>query len=869
MTISSDQLRETFTRFFVERGHAALPPASLVPIDASVMFTIAGMVQFKPYFTGEERPPVDRATTIQPCFRMSDIDIVGTTARHETLFEMLGNFSFGDYFKELAIPYAWELVTEVLGFEPDRLWVTIHETDTDSAGIWQEAAGLPAERIQKMGEDNFWKMGDTGPCGPCSEIYYDRGERFGPGGGPAAGDTERYTEIWNLVFMQFERAADGTLTELPKKNIDTGAGFERILTLLQGVGSLFETDLLAPVVDAAAALTKSPVGRDEPTDVALRILADHARAATFLISDGVFPSNEGRGYVLRRVMRRAALRAHQLGVAGIVLPDLTDAVVATMGRAYPKLVRDASLVRTVVGHEEEAFRRTLRAGSQLIESELAKSGRVLDGAAAFKLHDTYGFPIDLTVEVAGSRGVAVDREGFETAMAEQRSRGREAARNATDDEQREGVREVLEAFGPTKFLGYTETTAPARVLGTEFRPGAGFQNIDGEAAPEGAELVDVFLDRTPFYAESGGQVGDTGTISAPTGVFRVLDTTSADGITCHTGYVVEGVVASGAEVTATIDVARRESIRRNHTATHLLHWALRTVLGEHVRQQGSFVAPDRLRFDFSHFAAVTGAELEAVEDLVSTAILTDSPVRVDETSRVEAEKAGAIAFFGEKYGERVRVVHAGPDSVELCGGTHVAALGTIGPFRIVSESSIGANTRRIEATTGTGSYAQIRRLSTVASRAAAALHTTPDELAGAVERLLERERTLADELRRLQSQSLAAQARELAAGAVAGRVVARRDGVDPGTLRELALAVRRETGVDGVGLVGATEDGRIAIVVAVTEESGVDARPVASAAAAAVGGGGGGSPQLATAGGRDVGAIDETLATLRTLLGSS
>jgi alanyl-tRNA synthetase len=379
----------------------------------------------------------------------------------------------------------------------------------------------------------------------------------------------------------------------------------------------------------------------------------------------------------------------------------------------------------------------------------------------------------------------------------------------------------------------------------------------------------VFLDRTPFYAESGGQVGDTGTITAPTGVIRVLDTTSADGITCHTGYVVEGVVAPGAEVTAAIDVGRRESIRRNHTATHLLHWALRTVLGEHVKQQGSLVAPDRLRFDFSHFAAVTRDELEAVEDLVSTAILADSPVRVDETSRLEAEKAGAIAFFGEKYGERVRVVHAGPHSVELCGGTHVAALGTIGPFRIVSESSIGANTRRIEATTGTGSYAQIRRLSTVAAQAAAALHTTPDELAEAVERLLERERTLAEELRRLQSQSLAAQARELAAGAVGGRVVARRDGVDPGTLRELALAVRREAGVDGVGLVGATEDGRVAVVVAVTEASGFDARPVASAAAAAVGGGGGGSPQLATAGGRDVGAIDEALATLRTLLGSS
>jgi alanyl-tRNA synthetase len=567
-------------------------------------------------------------------------------------------------------------------------------------------------------------------------------------------------------------------------------------------------------------------------------------------------------------MRRAALRAHQLGVGEIVLPDLTDAVVATLGDAYPKLVRDASLVRTVVGHEEEAFRRTLRAGSQLIDSELGRGGKVLGGAAAFKLHDTYGFPIDLTVEVAGARGVAVDRAGFEAAMEEQRQRGREA-RSTAADSKREGVRDVLEAFGPTVFLGYTETSAAARVLGVEARPdAAGFANIDGETVPEGAELVDVFLDRTPFYAESGGQVGDTGTITAATGEFRVLDTTSADGVTCHTGYVVSGEVAPGAEVTAAIDVARRESIRRNHTATHLLHWALRATLGEHVRQQGSLVAPDRLRFDFSHFAAVTPDELATVEDLVSAAILTDSPVEVNEASRAEAEAAGAIAFFGEKYGERVRVVRAGPESTELCGGTHVPALGTIGPFRIVSESSIGANTRRIEATTGTGSYAQIRRLTSVAAVAAATLHTTPDELAEAVERLVERERALLDELRRLQARALAAEAHELAAAAEAGRVVARRDGVDAGTLRDLALAVRREPGVDSVGLAGTTADGRVAIVVATTKSSGVDARPVASAAAAAVGGGGGGSPELATAGGRDSGAIDEALATMRTLLGT-
>jgi alanyl-tRNA synthetase len=867
MTISSDQLRAAFTRFFVDRGHVALPAASLVPVDPSVMFTIAGMVQFKPYFTGDETPPVSRATTIQPCFRTSDIEIIGTTTRHETLFEMLGNFSFGDYFKEAAIPYAWELVTEVLGFEPDRLWVTIHDSDNDSAGIWREAAGLPASRIQKMGEDNFWKMGDTGPCGPCSEIYFDRGESFGAAGGPAQGDSERYTEIWNLVFMQYERSADGTLQELPNKNIDTGAGLERILTLLQGVGSLFETDLMAPIVETAASLMKSPIGRDEPTDVALRILADHARAMTFLVSDGVFPSNDGRGYVLRRIMRRAALRAQQLGVTEIVLPELTDAVVATLGTAYPKLARDASLVRTVVGHEEEAFRRTLRAGSQLIDSELARGGKVLAGEAAFRLHDTYGFPIDLTVEVAASRGVAVDRAGFEAAMDDQRRRGREA-RQAADEEGRPGVREVLEAFGPTVFVGYTETSTEARVVGVEARGATGFANIDGETAPEGAELLDVFLDRTPFYAESGGQVGDTGTLRAATGTFRVLDTTSVDGVSCHTGYILAGTLAAGAEVTATIDVERRNAIRRNHTATHLLHWALRTVLGEHVRQQGSLVAPDRLRFDFSHFAAVTPDELAAVEDMVSMAILADSPVKVHESSRSEAEKAGAIAFFGEKYGEIVRVVEAGPESTELCGGTHVSALGTIGPFRIVSESSIGANTRRIEATTGRGSLAEIRKLTSVVTTASAALRSSPNELVDAIERLISRERALSDELQRLQSQSLRADARQLAAAGTSGRVVARRDGVDPATLRELALAVRREAGVEAVGLVGATSDGRVAIVVATTTASAIDARAVAAAAAAVVGGGGGGSPELATAGGRDVAAIDEAVAALAAQLGS-
>jgi len=872
MTWHGDDLRSAFTRFFVDRGHAALPPAGLIPHDPSVMFTIAGMVQFKPYFTGQQPPPVPRATTIQPCFRMVDIDIIGTTARHNTFFEMLGNFSFGDYFKELAIPYAWELVTEVLGIDPDRLWVTVHESDTDATGIWQDVAHLPVERIQRMGEDNFWKMGDTGPCGPSSEIYFDKGERFGEEGGPAHGSASRYIEIWNLVFMQYERSVDGALAELPKKNIDTGAGLERILALLQGVDSVFDTDVVAPVVEEAARLSGRAPGRSEESDVALRILADHARAMTFLVSDGVFPSNEGRGYVLRRVIRRAVLRAHQLGVAELVTPSLVDTVVATMSNAYPKLVRDASLVTKIVGHEEEAFRRTLRAGTALLDEELARGADRLPGDVAFRLHDTYGFPVDLTVEIAEQRGVEVDREGFDAAMDEQRRRARQAGKAGAgpDELGQERWRSVLEQFGPTEFVGYREPEAMARVLAVSPRDdAAGFVNVDGEQPPPGAELLDVVLDLTPFYAEGGGQVGDTGTLVSSTGTIRVLATDRAiEGITRHVGYVVEGEVPEGSVVTAAIDAPRREAIRRNHTGTHLLHSALRQVLGEHVKQQGSLVAPDRLRFDYSHFAATTPAELERVEDLVNEAILSDEPVRVYETSRNEAEEAGAIAFFGEKYGDVVRVVEAGGGSVELCGGTHVRSLGRIGPFRIISESSIGANTRRIEATTGVRTLQEMRHLGDVVARAAASLRTTPAELPEAAERIVERQRELEDELKRLRGAQLRTEAAELGRRAPDGRVVARRDGLDPNELRELALAVRDQPGIGAVGLVGSPEGERVALVVAAVKGSGIDARAAASAAARAVGGGGGGSPELATAGGRDVAAIDDALAALRTALGA-
>ncbi len=870
MSWDADRLRSAFTAFFVERGHAPLPPAPLIPNDPSVLFTIAGMVQFKPYFTGEAVPPVPRATTIQPCFRTVDIDVIGTTARHNTFFEMLGNFSFGDYFKESAIPFAWQLVTEVLGFDPQRLWITVHDSDDEAEAIWRDTVGVPAERIQRMGADNFWQMGETGPCGPCSEIYYDKGERFGEAGGPAHGGSERYVEIWNLVFMQYDRQADTSLVPLPRPNIDTGAGLERILALLEGVDSIFETSVVAPIVDEAARLTGHAPGSSPEADVALRILADHARAMTFLVSDGVFPSNEGRGYVLRRIIRRAVLRAHQLGVGELVTPQLASAVVEMMSAGYPKLERDRSIVEKVVGREEEAFRRTLRAGSALLEEELARGLPTIAGEVAFRLHDTYGFPIDLTTEIAEARGVRVDRAGFEAAMSEQRLRARQGGRSRAlaADDARDAFRDVLEEFGPTEFLGYSELSAAARVLAVLAHPeGSKVENVDGERAPDGAEVLDVVLDRTPFYAEGGGQVGDTGLIEGPTGHFRVLDTTSAlEGLIRHTGYLLEGELQPGAVVTAGVDAARRNDIRRNHTGTHLLHWALREVLGEHVKQQGSLVAPRRLRFDFHHFAPLTEEEIAAVEDLVNQEVIADEHVRVREMPRAAAEEAGAIAFFGEKYGERVRVVEAGSASVELCGGTHVHATGMIGPLRIVSESSIGANTRRVEATTGTRSLEEIRAAERALARAAASLRTVPAEVPLAAERLLGRERELEEELRKVRADELAREAAELAARAGGGRVVVRRDELDATALRELALKVRDRPGVDAVAIIGSPDGQKVALVVAARAGSGVDARSVAAVAAAAIGGGGGGSPELATAGGRNPAGIETAVGLLREAL---
>src|SRR5580700_11236714 len=729
--MDANELRAAFTRYFTDRGHVAVPSASLIPHDPTVLFNIAGMIPFKPYFVGDESAPWPRATSIQKCFRTPDIDIIGTDTYHCTFFEMLGNFSFGDYFKEEAIPMAWELLTEIFGLDGDRLWVTVHESDDEAEQIWVDKVGVPAGRIQRMGdEDNWWGMGDTGPCGPDSEIFIDKGPAYGEDGGPKFGAEQRFVELWNLVFMHLNRAADGTLTELPHKNIDTGAGLERILPLLQGHDSIFDTDLFLPIIDEAASICGIAYGQDEKTDVALRVMADHARAMTMLVGDGVLPANEGRGYVLRRVVRKAVLAARRLGVDKPIGPALVDLATEVLGTAWPVLVEQHDVIVNVVAREEAGFDRTLRAGLGRLEEAFATGAKVLPGDVAFTLHDTHGFPVELTEELARDAGVEVDRAGFDAAMREQRERARSAAKSTRAGDEA-AYRSLLENEGQTSFIGRGQENyeSPAQVL-------AVLEGMEGDDAGS----VEIFLDRTPFYAEGGGQIGDTGTIVTESGIADVYDTVYAvPGLIVHKARM-DGELQVGQDALATIDGERREAIRRNHTATHLLHSALRNVLGDHVRQQGSLVSPDYLRFDFSHHSAPTSEELDEIFARANRAVLTAVGVETTETSREEAEDMGAIAFFGDKYGSSVRVVQAGPSSLEFCGGTHVDSLGQIGTITLLSEGSIGSNTRRLFAVTGFVSIARARERERLVQAAAEQLRTEPDELLAAISRLAERQR---------------------------------------------------------------------------------------------------------------------------------
>jgi len=862
--MKADDLRTAFTDFWVSKDHQARASASLIPHEKSLLFTVAGMVPFMPYFLGEEAPPSSRITTIQKCVRAggkhNDLDDIGRTNRHWTFFEMMGNFSFGDYFKAEAIPWAWEFITGTLDIDPDKLWVTVHDSDDEAEEMWKTLVGVPADRIQRLGKDNWWAAGDTGPCGPCSEIFYDIGPEHGPDGGPAHGGEERFVEIWNLVFMQYTRGEDGELTPLPEPGIDTGAGLERILMVLQGVETGWDIDIFQTLLGEASRITGVAAGEDDELDVSLRIFADHARTVAFLISDGVFPSNEDRGYVLRRIIRRAVRHAYVLGVTDSVMTRLVDAVIDVMGAAYPDLVKNQSFIGDVVRNEEERFRRTLATGSNILDAALENvaEGGELPGSVAFQLHDTYGFPVELTEEILTERGFSIDREGFDAEMDVQRTRAREA-RTAVTGASTEAYRAVLDEHGATDFVRDADSTEGSVLAVLEMA------NLDDSPAQ-----IEIILDRTTFYAEGGGQVGDVGTISTANGTATVTDTTSAiAGLTRHTATVEEGSIEVGATATAQVDWNRRSAIRRNHTGTHILHWALREVLGDHVQQAGSHVDDERLRFDFSHFEAVTPEQLQRIENLVNEEVLGNEGCKHYETSMEHAQSVGAIAFFGDKYGDTVRVLEAGSKSIELCGGTHVRALGDIGHMRVISESSIGSNLRRIEAVTGTATVERLQSAEGQLAELAELLGTATDDLAGAVERRLAETKALRAELKSLQQQAASGAAGDLVSLAVEGVIVHRLDGIERDTLRDMALAARDQDGVDAVVIAGAPEGGGVVLIAAVVPDGRFIAADLITDSAKTVQGGFGrkGDPPFIMAGGRNVDGIDEALDQARVAAG--
>ncbi|MBI5158157.1 MAG: alanine--tRNA ligase [Acidimicrobiia bacterium] len=863
--IGGAEIRKAYLEFFAARAHTVVPSASLIPVDPTLLLTVAGMVPFKPYLLGDEPAPYPRATTSQKCIRTVDIDIVGTTARHLSFFEMLGNFSFGDYFKERAIPWAYEFSTEVLGFDPERLWFTVHHSDDDAAEIWIDKVGVPANRVQRRDRDNFWQMGVAGPAGPCSELFYDRGPEFGVDGGPVA-DEERFMEFWNLVFMQYVQDVPyHVVGDLPAKSIDTGSGLERVAVLTQGVDNVFATDLLHPVLAAGEAATGVAFGTSAAGDVSLRILADHGRALTFLIADGVVPSNEGRGYILRRLLRRAVRHAWQLGAERPVTPYLVDATIEVMSPGYPALRSGRDGIVEMAEREELRFRRTLESGHTLLASELEgmDAGGVLAGPTAFKLHDTFGFPVELTEEIAAERGLTVDRDGFDAEMAAQRERGRAARAKPGAAEGSPLYRSILDAHGATPFLGYEQLDLDAEVLAII---------RDGELvreAPAGAE-VEVFFAGTTFYGESGGQIGDTGSATTETGTVRITDTQlPVAGLHGHKGSIESGKIAVGQRAMLSVDAGRRERIRKSHTGTHILHSALREIVGSHVQQAGSLVEAGRLRFDFSHFSALDDDQLLAVEHLANERVIANSAVRAYQVARAEAEEMGALAFFGDKYGEQVRIVEAGSYSRELCGGTHVPTTGQIGPLIVVAESSIGSNLRRIEAFTGSSGYEYLTGLRRQLETAAGVLRVRPDEVGSAAATLVARTRAQEERIEAFEEQSRSRLAADIAAGAeTVGRgrlVVAEAAGFNPEALRLLAMQVRDRLGT-GIAILGSLRDSKAGLVAVVTADlvaDGVSAAAVVGPAARVVGGGASRDTALSQAGGPHGDRLGDALAEAR------
>ncbi len=878
------EIRRRFINHFETRGHTHVPSASLLLDDPNLLFVNAGMVPFKPYFLGQETPPYPRAVSVQKCVRTLDIEEVGKTTRHGTFFQMNGNFSFGDYFKAGAIEHAWELITKSqddggLGFHPDRIWVTVFHDDDDSAQLWRRIAGLPEERIQRRGlKDNYWHMGVPGPGGPCSEIYVDRGPEHGPDGGPIV-DEDRFLEIWNLVFMQSELSEvrgkeDFDIAgDLPAQNIDTGMGLERVAYLLQGKSNLYEIDQVFPVIERASELSGRRYGAAHEDDVRFRVVADHVRSALMLIGDGVTPGNEGRGYVLRRLLRRAVRSMRLLGVEDRVLPELMPVSRDRMQGSYPQLVADWSRISSVAYAEEEAFRSTLRAGTQIFDLAVGaakESGaRVLGGDKAFALHDTYGFPIDLTLEMAFEQGLSVDEEGFRRLMAEQRDRAKADAKAKKSKHGDTGAyREVADALGGSvEFLGYDEVVSEGTV-----RALVGPSGMVGAAA-EGDEL-EIVLDRTPFYAEGGGQLADQGVIELSNGArLQVLDVQSPiSGLIVHQVKVLAGEVAAGEQVQSHVDVERRRSISRAHTATHMVHKAFRETLGETATQAGSENAPGRFRFDFSATGAVPASVLQDVEARVNELVLADLPVHAEIMSQTDAVRSGAMAMFGEKYGDEVRVVSVGDWARELCGGTHTARSAHLGLVKMLGESSIGSGVRRVEALVGTDAYRFLAREHVLVAQLSETLKVRPEELPERVSDLVERLRTAEKEIERVRLSQLLASAGEMAAAAedVYGvAYVARRvDGANAGDVRKLALDVRGRLAPSrpGVVVVIGSAGEKPAVVVAVNDEArawGISANALVKAAATALGGSGGGKDDVAQGGGADVGKTDQALSDVR------
>ena len=886
--MDSAQIRQRFLDFFAARGHTVVPSASLILDDPTLLFVNAGMVPFKPYFLGQESPPYPRATSVQKCVRTNDIEEVGRTTRHASFFQMAGNFSFGDYFKERAIPLAWELLTNSVddggyGFDPDRIWATVYHDDDEAERIWRDVVGLPPERIQRRGmADNFWSMGVPGPCGPCSEIYYDRGPDYGREGGPVA-DEDRFLEVWNLVFMQYERgggpAKEGfeILGDLPAQNIDTGMGLERMAALLQGVDNIYEIDTSRKVLDHACELSGRTYGRSHRDDVALRVVADHTRTAALLISDGVTPGNEGRGYVLRRMMRRVVRSMRTLGSADPTLRALTGTTIEAMAPQYPELERERSRILAIVDEEESAFAATLRAGTQMfdlaVETVKAEGSSVVRGETAFRLHDTYGFPIDLTLEMAEEAGLHVDTDEFTRLMEEQRQRAKADARAKKQGHADTSVyRDVADALGrPVVFTGYDSVTDEATLRGI-VRAG---QSVPSARA---GDEVEVVLDRTPFYAEAGGQLADRGTITLASGaVLEVADVQSPiGGLVVHRGRVVDGEIDAGAHVVAAVDTGRRMAISRAHTATHMLHKAFREALGETAAQAGSENAPGRLRFDFSASGPVPPSVLTDVQDRVNALVEADLGVHADVMSLEEARRTGAMALFGEKYGDEVRVVSVGDWARELCGGTHAARSGQLGLVTMLSEQSIGQGVRRVEALVGLDAFRFMAREHVLVNQLTDALKVRSDELPDRVAWLVERLRGAERELERLRAGQVLAAATSVAASAseVGPALVATHaapDGTHTDDVRRLAQDVlgRLPHERPGVVAVAAASNGRPSVVVAVNDRAraaGLTARDLVRSAASVLGGGGGGKDDIAQGGGTDPAAVGRALAEVERLV---